>query len=156
MPLLIAAGWSSAIHAGTASTTMIVTATVTSSCSVAASPLAFGSYNGRQVDATAAIAASCSNGTSYQIGVDSDGGDGVSPAQRQLVGTGDEVRAPLNYAIYVDNLRHNPWGSNTGVDTVSGIGNGTLQSIPVYGRIAANQAPGRGIYQDAVRVTISF
>lgn len=155
MPMLVAAGWCPAINAATAATSMTVTATVTSSCSIAASPLAFGSYNGRQVDATAAIAAACSDGSPYVIGVDSGGGSS-SPAQRELIGTGNEVRAPLRYAIYVDNLRHNPWGSTAGVDTVSGIGNGTVQSIPVYGRIAANQSPGRGIYQDAVRVTISF
>lgn len=154
--ILAACAWAPAAQAGTASTSMAVTASVSAACSVAASPLVFGSYNGRQLDATAAIAATCSGGTAYDIAVDSGTGPGASPAQRQLAGIGDDVRSSLSYAIYADTAHSALWGSSTGIDTVAGIGTGSVQSIPVYGRIAANQSPGRGIYQDAVQVTISF
>lgn len=44
----------------------------------------------------------------------------------------------------------------TGVDTLSGTGNGTTQTVTVYGRAPAPQLPIAGAYTDTVTVSITY
>lgn len=141
--------------AGTVSATMAVSATVDQACSVSAGGLSFGQYDGHRLDGSSTIAATCSSGTSYEIGIDGGAG-GSSTADRQLTGSGGNAGHILRYTLFADGGRTRGWGSTSGVDTVAGRGNGTPQAVTVYGRIEAGQSPGSGAYQDLVQVVLSF
>ena len=70
----------SAAVAASATTTFPVTASVIDSCTVAATPLAFGNYNGITalvLDATATITPTCTLGTAYTMTLDAGLGAGV-------------------------------------------------------------------------------
>jgi spore coat protein U-like protein len=43
-----------------------------------------------------------------------------------------------------------------GIDTVAGTGNGSAQTLSVYGRIAPQTTPAPGAYADTVNVTVTF
>lgn len=142
-----------AAPAATATGSMAVSATVLSTCIVAATPMAFGNYGSTQLDSTASVVVTCSNGTTYNVGLDAGTGSGASVASRKMTsGAG----ATLNYVLYRDSSRSTVWGSTVGTDTLAGTGNGLAQTLSVYGRIAASQYPGSGVYNDTVVVTVTY
>ena len=100
------------------------------------------------MDQTGNIAVLCTNGTSYTIGLDAGAVTG-----RKLSGS---LGGNLNYALYRDSGRTNNWGSTIGTDTQAGTGNGLLQNLTVYGRIASAQTPLAGVYTDTVTVTLTY
>ncbi|EQB15201.1 spore coat protein U domain-containing protein [Novosphingobium lindaniclasticum] len=66
--------------AATATAPMAVTATVQSACIVAATPLAFGSYDptsGAPKDGTSVITVTCTSGTSFTVGLNAGGTSGA-------------------------------------------------------------------------------
>jgi spore coat protein U-like protein len=62
----------------------------------------------------------------------------------------------LNYALYRDTGRTNNWGSTIGTDTQTGTGSGLIQTLTVYGQVAAAQTPLAGTYSDTVTVTLTY
>ena len=158
---VISAALASAILASSApafavSTTtgsLINTATVLASCTVVGSTIAFGNYTSSQVDQTGNIAVLCTNGTTYTIALDAGAGTGATTSVRKMTGS---LGGTLNYALYRDTARSNNWGSTTGTDTQAGTGNGLVQNLTVYGRIAASQTPLAGVYTDTVTVTLTY
>jgi len=142
-----------ASFAATDSTTFAVTATVLSTCAVAASPLAFGNYSMAQVDSSAPVLVTCTNGTTYTVGLSAGVGTGASVASRKLTGPASQA---LTYSLYGDVGRTTVWGQTIGVDTVAGTGNGAAQTLTVYGRVPASQGPGPGAYTDTITVTLTY
>jgi spore coat protein U-like protein len=141
------------LAASTATGSLINTATVLASCTVVGSTIAFGNYTSTQVDQTGNLAVLCTNGTSYTIGLDAGAGTGATTSVRKLSGS---LGGTLNYALYRDSGRTNNWGSTIGTDTQAGTGNGLLQNLTVYGRIASAQTPLAGVYTDTVTVTLTY
>ena len=139
--------------AATDSTTFAVTATVLSTCAVAASPLAFGNYSMAQLDSSAPLLVTCTNGTTYTVGLSAGVGAGASVASRKLTGPASQA---LTYALYGDVGRTTLWGQTIGVDTIAGTGNGAAQTLTVYGRVPASQGPGAGAYTDTITVTLTY
>ncbi|WP_050478839.1 Csu type fimbrial protein [Herbaspirillum rhizosphaerae] len=137
----------------TATGSLINTATVLASCTVVGSTIAFGNYTSSQVDQTGNIAVVCTNGTSYTIGLDAGAGTGATTSVRKLTGS---LGGTLNYALYRDSGHTNNWGSTIGTDTQAGTGNGLVQNLTVYGRIASAQTPLAGVYTDTVTVTLTY
>jgi len=137
----------------TATGSLINTATVLASCTVVGSTIAFGNYTSSQVDQTGNVAVLCTNGTSYTIGLDAGAGTGATTTVRKLSGS---LGGTLNYALYRDSGHTNNWGSTIGTDTQAGTGNGLLQNLTVYGRIAGSQTPLAGVYTDTVTVTLTY
>ncbi len=140
-------------RAATDTTTMAVSATVISTCSVTTSPLAFGNYSSGAVNTTTPVLVTCSNGTTYTVGLSAGGGTGATVAVRKLVGPS---AATLNYSIYSDAAHTTVWGSTIGTDTVAGTGNGLAQTLTAYGRIPASQTSSAGAYTDTVTVTLTY
>ncbi len=140
-------------NASTASTTLPVSATVNTLCSVSTLPMAFGNYNGAITDASATINVTCTNTTPYDIGLDPGQSPGANTSTRAMLGPGG---APLNYALYIDSGRGVNWGNNVGNDTNHQVATGILQQWPVYGRIPANQFVQPGGYSDTVAVTLTY
>lgn len=129
-----------------------VTATVASSCSVTATTLAFGNYTLAQLDATSTITATCTNGTTYTVGLNAGTFAGATTTTRRMSGPSSNS---LNYFLYSDSTRTTNWGNTSGT-WVSATGTGVAQVMTVYGRIPANQTALIGNYSDTVTVTITF
>jgi len=158
---LLAAG---AAEAATATTNMTVQMTVAASCTVSATTLDFGSQTltniGVNIDATSTLTVTCSNSAPYNIAMNAganDGGSGINGRKLLIQGGGTET---INYQLYRDSNRTNVWGFTTGggsPDVVTGTGNGTGQSVTVYGRVPAGQNNIKiGTYTDTITVTVNY
>lgn len=143
--------------AATTSTTMAVSATVLTSCTAGASPLAFGNYDPSATsptDATTTVTVTCTGNATAVIGLDK-GVNGTSTTAREMILTGGTSK--LNYALYQDAAHTLNWGNTAGTDTVSGsVTLATPLTETVYGRIAAGQTPNAGSYTDTVTVTVTY
>lgn len=155
----------SSAQAVTDSTTLNVSLTLTSGCQFNAAPtdVNFGSATSTSaavaLDAVGALNVTCTNGTSYTIGLDGGGsntGAAVTPAagsrRMQL------LNAPGNYVaydLYRDAARTSFWGNIVGTDALDDTGTGSTQSIPVYGRVTNVNAVS-GAYADVVTATITY
>lgn len=140
-------------RAATATATFGVTATVQATCLLSASSLAFGTYTGTQTDATTTISVTCTDTTTYEVGLDAGTAPGATVTTRRMTGPSSSY---LGYGLYSDAARTANWGATAGVDTVAGTGNGTAQSITVYGRIPASQFVRPGSYTDTITATVTY
>ena len=137
---------------------MAVTASVTSSCVVGASTLAFASatsaaISAANVDATGTVTVNCTLGSAYTIALDRGIGSGATLANR-VMSSGTQV---LNYSVYTTAGRTTVWGDGTsGSQMVAGTGNGVSQTISAYGRIFSGQVATAATYSDTINVTITY
>lgn len=154
LALLFATGSS---YAATETTTFGVSATIADSCSVSASALAFGTIDpiaNVDTDATTTIDVTCSNSTTYDVGLDAGTTSGATVTARQMT---DGAANTLDYSLYSEDTRTTNWGDTVGTDTVSGTGNGTAQTLTVYGRVPSGQQTAvTGSYSDTITVTVTF
>ena len=150
---LLSAGSSGA---ATSTGSLPVSALVLKSCSVAATPLAFGNYDptaGAPTDANTTLVVLCTTGTSFQVGLNAGGGSGASIATRKMTSGSDT----LAYTLYQDSSRSTLWGNTPGTDTPSA----TTAAVPpttltVYGRVPSGQNVPLGLYNDNVTVTLTY
>jgi len=137
------------------SDTFNVTTSVGEACSVTATDLGFGAYDplsATNTDAATTLDVTCTLTTTYDVGMDAGTGTGATTTVRVM-----EFGAnTLNYALYQETGRTTIWGENVGVDTVSGTGTGSAQTLTVYGRIPALQSVTPGAYSDLITVTVTF
>lgn len=155
LPLALPVG--SNAMASTATTTFPVTAMVIDSCEVAATPLAFGSYNSisaTSADAVGTITATCTTGTSFTVTLNQGTGSGALVVARKMTGP---AGATLDYAIYADALRSSIWGDGSAGTTYHlATGDGMPKAIGMYGLIPASQRVATGSYADTITVTLSY
>lgn len=139
--------------AATATDDLDVSLTVEASCSVVASPLAFGTTGtlASDIDAATTLAVTCSSGAAYTVGLDAGDGTGATTTTRKLTSGANTI----NYALYKDAGRTSNFGA-TGGELASGTGDGTAQTVDVYGRVPGGQTAPAGAYTDAVTVTITY
>jgi spore coat protein U-like protein len=140
--------------AATASANLTVTATVLSTCSVAAGSLAFGNYDptsALNVDQAGTFQVTCTKGTSATVGLDS--GSNASGATRRMTDGTDF----LSYELYKETARTNVWSNSGGglVNLVAAPSN-AAQTLTVYGRISGSQNVQAGSYSDIVVITVTF
>jgi len=137
-------------------TTLTVSATVTTSCAVTASTVAFGSYPGTAVsptiDVVSNIVVTCPVGNNYDVRLDN--GANANGGQRRMLVTSGPA-AYLNYELYRDVSRTQRFG-NANFERVTGVGGGGPQSIPVYARLPGAQVVPLGGYLDTIQVTMQF
>ena len=141
-------------QAATASSNILVTATVLSFCTIAASPLPFGNYSAPALAVNTSIVVACTATTGYSVGLSAGGATGATVTTRQM--TGATGTTPLNYALFRDAGFTLNWGLTTGTNTVAGTGTGLPQTITVFGQVAANQLVTPGLYSDTVVATITY
>ena len=139
--------------ASTTTATFGVTATVQASCSISASTLSFGSYNGTAATATSAISVTCTNSTPYNVGLSAGVASGATVAARKMTGP---ASALLSYSMFSDPSRSINWGQSVGSDTVTGTGNGAVQALTVYGQTPSGQYSAPGSYTDTITATITY
>ena len=140
-------------QAATASTTFSVTATMMANCTISATNLAFGSYTGALTNATSTISVTCTKSTTYNVGLDAGTSTGATVTTRKMTGP---AGATLAYALYQDSAHTINWGNTVGTDTVSGTGNGSAQTLTVYGEVPAGQSVTPGAYTDTITATITY
>jgi spore coat protein U-like protein len=138
--------------ATTTTATFAVTANVQSNCTIAAAPLAFGTYTGAVNNATSAITATCTNTTPYNVGLNAGTATGATVSNRSMV----NGASLLNYKITSDAGHATNWGNTIGTDTVTGTGTGAVQTLNVYGQIPAAQFVTPGAYSDTITATLTY
>jgi spore coat protein U-like protein len=143
-------------YAATATGNFDVTATVTASCTVSGTTLAFGSFDvlGAAVHNTSTLTATCTNGSAWTIGLGVGTNGGGSVTTRKMVHTDGVTK--LNYGLYTDNAWSTNW-DNVTPNWGTGTGTGVAQTLTVYGEIPSGQTSAKaGAYTDTVTATINF
>ena len=142
--------------AGTTTGTMPVSALVLNNCTVAATPMAFGSLSSVgsvNIDTASTISLVCTPNATYTVSLD-HGANASGSVRRMKNPVSGEF---LPYSISLDAARTQQWGNTTGVDTVGGTAALGLVSLNAYGRIPIGaQAVSAGAYADTVTVTVNF
>ncbi|WP_296675258.1 spore coat U domain-containing protein [Novosphingobium sp.] len=143
--------------AASASNQMPVSVNVVNSCTVSATPMAFGtltSVGGVNVDTTSNVDLICTIGASYDVSMDF--GTHAAGSQRNLQNTTDATKK-IPYGVYRDSARGLSWGNTSGTDTVVGSSATGLATLTAFGRIpsTATSVPA-GSYTDTVTVTVNF
>lgn len=138
---------------GYASTSFMVVATIPPICTISATNLQFGSYVNTALNATATITATCTNATSYNVGLGAGNASGATVTSRRMQGS-DALG--LKYALYRNSSRTLNWGNTVGTDTVLGTGSGAAQTITIYGQVAAGQHIAPSSYADTIVVTLFY
>ncbi|QWT19905.1 spore coat U domain-containing protein [Bacillus sp. NP157] len=132
-----------------------VTASVAPKCTLAtATDLNFGSVNGllrTATDQTSLVRATCTNRAAYQVGLDN--GQNATGTTRRMIGPGGKY---VTYELYRDSQRTLRWGTALNTDTATASGNGSQQTLTVYGRLPAQAAATAGAYSDVVTITITY
>jgi spore coat protein U-like protein len=140
--------------AGQTTGTLAVSATVTASCAVLTTPLAFGAYTGAQNDATATVTVSCQiPNVGFTVAL--DGGGSSAGGQRNMA----NATSLLPYNLFSDPGRLLAWPV-----APAGISSATTTSgsapfagaVTVYGRIPLNQLVQDGTYSDVINITVTF
>ena len=141
--------------AGTATTTLGVSLTLNAGCTVSSTPVAFPAQGviSAAVAQTGSLVVTCTNTTPYNVGLDPGAGSGATVANRLMTGP---AAATVAYGLFQDAGHATNWGQTIGTDTKTGTGNGTTQTLTVYGNILPQTTPAPGPYADTVNVTVTF
>lgn len=146
--------------AGTDTSNMAVSASVSNNCVISAAAMSFGSYDPISTNATTPLDASadltvqCTNGATAAVtlseGMNPTGSSTASAPQRQLSDGTDN----LTYNLYSDSGHSSVWNNDTGE---AHSGDGTATTMTVYGRVDAGQtSAAAGSYADTVVATVTF
>ncbi len=148
--------------AGSASTSMTVTASVVAKCTVSAPTLAFGNWdfvtNGAaDLDGTSTLSFTCTKGSSA-VYVTADVGANTASATGTTRAMTDGSSHYLSYELYTDSGHTTVWnttnsGGHTFAPTFAASHSATTT---VYGRIPTGQDATVGSYTDSVSVVINF
>ena len=139
-------------HASTATASISVSAAVLANCGITAAPLAFGTYATTTVANTTTVIVTCTNTTSYNVGLDAGQGSGATVALRKMT----NGSSTLGYTLTTDSGHVNTWGSTIGTNTQAQTGSGVPQTFTVYGQILGNQPVIPGTYTDVVTATVTY
>lgn len=132
-----------------------VSGTVGSSCDVDTSGVAFGTLPfviDHPYDAVGSVNVTCTDGTGYSVRLDMGTGPNVTEPNNRRMTAGAST---LTYGLYQDQSRTAPWG-NTIANDISMTGNGSTQTLPVYGRVHSGQTVEPGQYNDSVTVIVEY
>ena len=129
--------------------------TITATCTVeTTNTLDFGS-NGlltANIDVTATFDVLCSNTTPYDIGLNEGTTAGGTTTTRLM----DNAGTTVSYQMFSDPGLTTNWGDTVPTDTVAGIGNGSTQTLTIYGRVPPQASVAPATYTDLVTITITY
>jgi len=152
---------STVVAAGSATSTLAVSASVSTTCAITTTPVNFGPYDPSSrsaTEATGLVMITCTQGAICDIALDA-GAHPLAPgniATRRMKPA--ELDHSLPYALFIDSARVTLWGNqfNSNDRFVTDVGNGMPHHYPVYGRIDAGQFVPAGLYADTVIVTLTY
>jgi spore coat protein U-like protein len=130
-----------------------VTATVQPSCLISTTALNFGVYARALVNATSTVTVTCTNSTTFNVGLNAGVGSAATVTSRKIT---SPASATLKYSLFRNSARTQNWGNTVGTDTVAGTGNGAAQSITAYGQMAAGQSGNPAVYTDTITATVTY
>lgn len=145
----------SACTAGSSSTFAFQAKTaVVNDCLINAGSLAFGTANVLKapVRATAGMTIQCTSGSSYQITL--NGGLYGSGPARKMKNT--HTAETVNYRISGSYDGADVGDGSAGAAPLAGTGNGSVQTLTLYGRVSPQATPSPGDYTDTVTATLYF
>jgi spore coat protein U-like protein len=156
---------SSVSFAATDTDNLLVSASVTATCTISTAPVAFGAYDPTAVtdlDGTGTVTVLCTNGTAGYVtlgeGANADAASTPAVPVRQMAG-GAAAAGRLAYHLYSEATYTDVWG-NTPTTGLNHVGDGTATALTVYGRIPAQQnviaGSGGTAYADTVVATVEF
>ena len=137
----------------TVTASFLVKARAKAHCTVSSTAMSFGSYSGAVNNSTSTISATCSDATSYTIGLNAGKSKGATITKRAMTGPRGAL---LHYGLYSDAARTVNWGNTAATNWVTGSGNGATQSVTVYGQIPAGQSIAPGSYSDTIVATLTY
>ena len=150
---------SGAAQAATATTTFNVRITITAACDIsttAPTDVNFGTSASTavNVDNQGALNVNCTPSAPYTIALD-NGQNGTDVNSRKM----SSGTALVPYQLYRAATRTaaDVWGSTTGTggNVYAASGTGTVQTVPVYGRVPSANFPA-GSYADVITATITY
>ena len=150
---------SAGAHAATATTTFNVRITITAACDIsttAPTDVNFGSQpsTATNVDNQGALNVNCTPSAPYTIALD-NGQNGTDVSSRKM----SNGTSLVPYQLYrtASRTAADVWGSTTGGsgNVLAGTGTGSVQSLPVYGRVPSTNFPA-GTYADVITATITY
>lgn len=146
-------------QAATATTTFNVRITITAACDIsttAPTDVNFGTTpsTSTNVDNQGALNVNCTPSAPYTIALD-NGQNGTDANTRKM----SSGTAQVPYQLYRAATRTaaDVWGSTTGTggNVYAATGSGTVQTVPVYGRVPSTNFPA-GSYADVITATITY
>ncbi len=120
-------------------------------CTISVSGPAFGTYDPSAttpLDVAGTIQYSCTSPALITI---STGSSGTYAARKMRNGA-----STLAYNLYTHANRVQVWGDGSAGTAVRNVGNGSQQSVAIYGRIPPAQDVADGAYSDTLMVTFNF
>ena len=139
-----------------------VTASIAANCLIATNDLNFGTTSSlaSNVDASTTLSVTCTNATSYSVGLSN--GDHYSSGRRMRLGSSGNNY--INYELYTDLGHKNVWSNScttlpgSSANCANGTGTGSSQQPPitVYGQVPAQSITAAGTYTDTIIATITF
>ena len=159
--IALALGAVSGTQAATETADLNVSATVTATCVVSTTPVAFGAYDPLGTHASApnhangSVVVQCSDNTAATVTLDQgdtpDAASTDAAPLRQMASGTDR----LPYQLFSEGTWTTVWGNTeaTGVDHTS---DGSQVSLTVYGEIDAGLNVAAGDYADIVEATVTF
>lgn len=149
----LVAAFSNFAFAGTASTNIQVSATVAASCTIRATPLAFGVIDVKQDSTTnGQVRFTCSKGISVIFAYGAGSG---TLAQRTMLGSTDNTEK-LNYNIYLNSGPDILGDGTNGTRSISTTAQGVEEITFISGKVPAGQYVKPDNYTDGVTVTLSY
>jgi spore coat protein U-like protein len=144
--------------AGSATSSLSITASVSANCTITTSPVAFGAYDPVVVNAatdlnsTGTVTVACTKGTAATI--DLGNGSNLLAGSRRM-GSGTDF---LNYSLYKDAARTLVWGTGLagGSTYAYTAASKASTAITVYGTVPQSQDVTVGAYSDTVVATINY
>ena len=146
-------------RAATATTTFNVRITITAACDIsttAPTDVNFGTQpsTATNVDNQGALNVNCTPSAPYTIALDN--GQSGTDANSRKMSNGTSL---VPYQLYRAATRTaaDVWGSTTGTggNVYAGTGSGTVQTLPVFGRVPSTNFPA-GSYADVITATITY
>lgn len=146
-------------EAGTATANLQVQITLIASCAISANTLNFGSSVGvlnAVVNGSSTLSVTCSNTTPYTVGLDAGTVAGSTIATRLMAGTtAGNTGTTMQFQLYSDSGRTTQWGNSSGT-WVGGTGNGSAQTLNVYGQVPVQTTPKPDTYQTTITATVTY
>lgn len=130
-----------------------VKATVQAACNIATNSLNFGTYSGSLINSTSIISVTCTNTTTYNVGLNAGTATSATVTNRSMTGP---AGALLHYSLFSNSGRTTNWGNTVGTNTVAGSGTGLAQSLTIYGQMPAGQSAPPGSYADTITATVTY
>ena len=165
LTVAIVSGNAPKLNAGSVSTTLPVSGTITPACSVTATSISFGELaDGLVVHSNGSLTVTCPNGLPYKVALNAGANAAGFPLFRTMKNTSSPT-ALIGYQLFKDSGLTAEWGDSGAGNTytagtpLNGTGIGTAQQLTVYGLqngFLAGNSGITGTYTDTVLATVIF